>query len=346
MNQNNGISVIVFCFNSEKFIERNLRCLNNQIIASDIPCEIIVIDNNSTDKTSMLAESAFRFFNKNFDCRVVKEPRQGLSFAREKGISVAKYETIIFVDDDNFLEKDYLQEAYDFLSSHPDAGVCGSQSIPEYEQQPGEWFEKYKTAIAVGQQSIGIQDITATRKFVWGAGMIFRRSIIQKTFLNGFRFINTDRIGNQLASSGDIELCYAVIASGFRVYYNENLKLIHYISAGRVQWDYIQRILAGYGASTIWLDVFEWFEKGRYLNFSVKKIYGIHHLILLKSILKDTGSFIFTKIAPENDYNKIKKIIIKKARIKQFYKISPADYYSKVNIIKNFYSNCRKDDLS
>lgn len=344
MSQVSGISVIVFCYNSENFIERTLRHISKQKISPDVPHELIVIDNNSKDKTWDITVTTFQTFDKSWDCKILKEEKQGLSFAREKAISSSRYEILVFVDDDNFLDDDYMMQACDFMSNHPEAGICGSQSVPEYEQEPENWFKKYESAIAIGEQGTGIEDVTNTRKFVWGAGMVIRKSLAQKAFSYGFIFINTGRRGDQLGSSEDIELCYAFIALKAKIFYNNKLRLIHHIPAFRVQWDYIKKIISGYGASTIWLDVFEWFQKGKYLQMSSSKIFVIHHLILGKNILQKGRVLISNNLDPAK-VEDTKQKLVAKGRIRLFYKIKPLDYFEKVSSIKNFYSNCKQHDL-
>jgi glycosyltransferase involved in cell wall biosynthesis len=91
------LSVVVPAFNEEKFLPKCLESLRNQDFKD---FEIIVVDNNSTDKTAEIA--------KKFGVILVSEENQGVAFARNKGAKVAKGEILVFTDADTILPKDWL----------------------------------------------------------------------------------------------------------------------------------------------------------------------------------------------------------------------------------------------
>jgi glycosyltransferase involved in cell wall biosynthesis len=91
------ISVIIPAFNEEKFLGNCLFSLKEQDFKD---FEIIVVDNNSTDKTREIA--------KEFGAILVSEKKQGVAFARNKGAKIAKGEILVFTDADTILPKDWL----------------------------------------------------------------------------------------------------------------------------------------------------------------------------------------------------------------------------------------------
>ncbi|HIQ49985.1 MAG TPA: glycosyltransferase [Nanoarchaeota archaeon] len=93
------VSVIIPAYNEEKYIEKTLKSVKNQSYKN---IEIIVVDNNSTDKTSEIA--------KKYADKVVVEKRKGASKARNKGAKEAKGEILIFVDADTYLEKKCVEK--------------------------------------------------------------------------------------------------------------------------------------------------------------------------------------------------------------------------------------------
>lgn len=338
MSEISGISIIVFCYNSERFIARNLQYVSKLTRLGGLDYELLVLDNNSTDHTREVAIQTWTDLGNPFRMRVVSELKQGLSFARIKAVEQAKYNLLVFVDDDNFLSENYLEVAIAFMNANPDVGICGGQTIAEYEKTPASWFFDYQGAIAIGSQGTGVQDSRESKGFVWGAGMVVRREALQDAFSRGFSFINTGRKGNQLASSEDIELCYAVIAGGYKVFYNENLILTHYIPEKRIEWPYIRSIILGYGSSTIWLDLFQWFQKGKFLGWPLVLILLYHHLVFLKLLLKRMGrTSDIDQIQPE--YPNAQVQIVELSRIKAFFAIRWTDYLQKVKIIRNFYKS-------
>ena len=97
------VSVIVPCYNAEKYLKRAVDSLLNQTY-KDI--EIILINDGSVDKTQFLIEE---YAEKDNRIKVVNKPNGGPSSARNKGINVAKGEYIAFVDSDDYVEPTYIE---------------------------------------------------------------------------------------------------------------------------------------------------------------------------------------------------------------------------------------------
>ena len=92
------VSVIIPAYNEEKIIGRCLESILNQ---KEPPEEIILVDNKSTDHTAGIARSA--------GIRVVKESKQGLTHARNKGFNSAKHEIIARCDADVIVPPDWIK---------------------------------------------------------------------------------------------------------------------------------------------------------------------------------------------------------------------------------------------
>ncbi len=95
--QNPFLSVVIPAFNEEKFLPKALQSLVRQ---NFLNFELIVIDNNSSDRTAEIAES--------FGARVVAESRQGVGFARQKGFESARGQIIAATDADASLPVNWL----------------------------------------------------------------------------------------------------------------------------------------------------------------------------------------------------------------------------------------------
>lgn len=86
------LSVVIPVYNEEKYIKSCLESLNNQ---TEKPDEVIVVDNNCTDKTVEIA--------KKYKVKVVKEKKQGMIQARNRGFNSVSYEIIARCDADTIL---------------------------------------------------------------------------------------------------------------------------------------------------------------------------------------------------------------------------------------------------
>ena len=121
------ISFIICTYNREKYIYECLSKLAKN--TEQKGCEIVLVNNNSTDNTAAECERFVKDY-KPTNYRYVVETKQGLSFARNRGIAEAQGEWLVFLDDDAMVETDYITNLQKHLSEHPEAGAFGGQIEP------------------------------------------------------------------------------------------------------------------------------------------------------------------------------------------------------------------------
>src|SRR5699024_3819356 len=96
------VSVIIPCYNVEKYIER---CIKSVLFQSFLNFEVIVINDGSTDKTEHLLIELEREDSR---IRLINKKNGGLSEARNTGIKIAKGSYITFIDSDDYVSQDYF----------------------------------------------------------------------------------------------------------------------------------------------------------------------------------------------------------------------------------------------
>lgn len=107
-------SVIIPAYNEEKFIADTLRRLSEAMASSDMRGEVIVVDNNSTDRTAEIAAAAE--LNGSGRVQVVFEPVNQIARARNAGAREAAGRFLIFLDADTKVTPALLSRALDILS--------------------------------------------------------------------------------------------------------------------------------------------------------------------------------------------------------------------------------------
>ncbi len=249
-----GVSIVICCYNSAKLLPETLGNLLSLSVPQEIPYELLIIDNNSSDNTAEIAGKFFRDHSAIMSFRILNQPVQGLSYARKAGIENAKYDYIIFCDDDNHLNPDYVEISFKKMEENKKAGAMGGVSEAISNVPFPEWFEKFQRNYSAGKQSEIPGDITSDLNGLWGAGMVVRKSAIEELYKKGYNSILTDRTKRTLSSGGDIELCYALRLAGWKIFYEPSLKLRHFIPASRLSWNYLRKLNRGFGAQKVGLD--------------------------------------------------------------------------------------------
>jgi glycosyltransferase involved in cell wall biosynthesis len=234
---NRGVSVVICCYNSSMRLPVTLQKIA-RLDTHGIAVEVIVVDNGSTDRTGEIAHAEWARQNRPFPLQVELEREPGLAAARSKGLAVSNFEYVIFCDDDNWLDNQYARRAIALMEQNPQVAIIGGINEAACETPPPEWFLLLSDAYAVGRQGATSGEVWA----VWGAGMVLRKSVLQRLERAGFQALLSDRKGSSLSSGGDFELCQAIKLAGFKVWYDEGLKLQHFMTSGRLTEAYIRRL--------------------------------------------------------------------------------------------------------
>lgn len=273
-----NISIIICCYNSASRLPETIKHIGLQKVQKSLEWEVIVVNNNSSDNTSEVAETEAKKYDQIKDkFRIVDEPKPGLSFARQKGVNESKFEVILFCDDDNWLDESYIQIAYDIMSKNEKIGALGGQGEAVGEVAFPDWWEDYMGGYAVGKQGEKTGDISE-RKYLWGSGLCLRKSLFIEIF-NNLPSLLTDRKGDELTSGGDSEICMRILAIGYILYYDERLTYKHFITANRLTWQYRKKMFDGFTSASPILSSYALFIDIQSNQFSQNLKIGIRALI-------------------------------------------------------------------
>lgn len=194
---------------------------------------------------------------------IVGEPVPGLTAARRRGFSAARGNFAVLVDDDNVLAPDYLATVLELFSQHPEVGLLGGRSLPEFATEPPAWTSEFFPLLAL--RDLGpakiisplLRAARATRNEYptcspIGAGMALRRAAWE-AWLSRPGDSLSDRRGTELSSGGDNDIVLCAMAAGWKVGYFPELLLTHLIPASRLEATYLARLNRGIQKS--WMQV-------------------------------------------------------------------------------------------
>ena len=118
------ISVIVPVYNMEEYLER---CVDSIIHQTESNIEIILVNNGSTDRSGAICDK----YSINDDrVKVIHQPNNGVSAARNSGIKVAKGDYIGFVDADDWIEPDMYESLFEgAVRTDADVVMCDATTV-------------------------------------------------------------------------------------------------------------------------------------------------------------------------------------------------------------------------
>ena len=156
------ISFIIPCYNEEKHIKDCIRSIRKNVWY--LPYEIIVVDNNCTDKTAKIAEKEQAF--------VIKETRKGVVFARQAGYQAAQGRLIANIDADSKITSAWLWEALSGLSDDNVVAVTGPLEYEDVSSSLRMMTKFYYALAKISNDRIGV--------FLQGGNAIIRKSALDE----------------------------------------------------------------------------------------------------------------------------------------------------------------------
>ena len=239
------ISIIVCTYNRANYLYDALE----SIASNDFPrndYEIILVNNNSTDNT----EEKCKLFAANFpevNFRYFTENKQGLSFARNKGIAESKGDFLVFLDDDVVVKPDYLRNLKSNLDNTPDLMAFGGKITPRFEAgHPPKWLNRWMYSLISATNCPDKTQKYGKRKYPIGANMGFKRQCLEKS---GYFNTKLGRIGNILLGGEEKDIFLKIKGFGMDIYYFHDVEIEHILPESRTTGEYIERVGIGVGIS-------------------------------------------------------------------------------------------------
>ena len=222
-------------------------------LANGLKWGVLVIDNASTDRTALLARQVWSADGP-APLRVVCEPRLGLSYARKRAFDEAQYGIVSFIDDDNWINPEWVRIVVECMSADREAGAIGSVNIAVADVPFPDWYSRYCHCYAAWAY---YEHATPPAPwFLTGAGMTIRKSVWHGFRRNRFRSQLTGRLGARLTGCEDLEIGSAIHLAGWKIEIEPRLRLQHYMSPGRLNWGYLRKLRRATGEGWVVLEAY------------------------------------------------------------------------------------------
>lgn len=244
MKKTNFFTICIPTYNRSESLSVTLDSLAKIKIPKNKKYEILIVDNNSTDDTSLIIGSYTNIFGNNI--RIVNEYKQGLNYARNKGLNSAKGDIICFLDDDVVVNKEWLVNLSKTFDNY-DVDVVGGKAYLIYPFKKPSWLKDNREFL-LSKIDYGNKTLFDTDKDLFGLNL----AVLKKTALElgGFN-PNLDRCGKSLISGGDSEFVDRARNKGYKIIYEPTAVVGHIVSKNRLTKKWFLRRCFGGGRTAI-----------------------------------------------------------------------------------------------
>ena len=237
------LGIVVPTHNRAESLRRTLASVVGQTYAGPVP-EILVVNNNSTDDTApVCAAFAPRV-------RMIDEPAQGLSHARNAGIQALRHldrnDVIAFIDDDIEAQPDWAATMMAAFEAEPSIDCVGGRVLAAHPAALPAWLTAEHWAPLALQDHGPVQRVFDERAPVGlvGANFAFRRDVFDR--IGGFSPA-VQRVKDGIGSTEDHEFLRRLYAAGGTALYTPDAIVTTDVPAERMTREYHRRWHRGHG---------------------------------------------------------------------------------------------------
>ena len=228
-------SIVIATYKRADILGDTLRSL--AALQPDAPWEVIVVDNNSPDRTREVVESMIPSFP--VPLVYAFEREQGRSAALNTGFGIARGEIIVTTDDDVRVEPDWLSRIERGLEAQR-CDYVGGRVLPLWEGPRPEWLPSTNGRLwaVIALLDYGPKPIKFGARVPLGVNMAIRKPALDR--VGGF----DPRIGRKagtLLGQEVREWCLRATAAGLAGYYIPDVAVQHLIPSDRLTKKYFRR---------------------------------------------------------------------------------------------------------
>ena len=230
------ISIILPTYNRPSSLDITLQSISNQKISKE-KFEVIVVDNNKyKDEThSIVLKKKINLNN----LRYIHHPKPGLHEARHRGLKEAKYEWLVFLDDDVELLPNYLTGVQEAINNK-DVVLIGGKNTPNYENTPPKWlndlWEKEKWIGPLSILDLGDKQKYTSPLNVFGCNFVIKKSVLLQA--GGFHPDSMPKEMLRYRGDGETYVSEYIKANGLKTYYHPDVSVKHWVPKERMTFEY------------------------------------------------------------------------------------------------------------
>jgi len=234
------VSIIIPTYNRAGMLPLTL----DSFLAQSYPnerYEIIVADNNSTDRTNDIIQTYCSRFGQ---MKTLFEGRQGVHYARNSAAKLAKGDILYYTDDDMVADKHLLKEIVKVFDLDPDIGSATGMIIGKFDVDPPKWVKKYLINGYLSLTDAQIKDdlIVTSEDIVFSCHQAIRRDVFFSA--GGF---NPENVAGTWIGDGETGLNMKIKNHGYKFAYTSKSIIYHMIPKERMTFKYLIKRIGNQG---------------------------------------------------------------------------------------------------
>lgn len=327
------VSVLIPVYNSQKDLDR---CLASIIKQTYENLEIIIVDDGSTDDSSIIYN---KYALQDSRIKIIKQENEGVSSARNKALNVTNGDFCYFCDSDDYLEYSAIKTAVDLIIKHTsDLLVFNLDHIDEYGNKTGErQIKDFSYNISTDEDKLLFYTKFYNNEFAFELwNKIYKMDIIKKY---NIRFEDINKVGGEDLYFNSLYILYAQnVKTVSTILYHYQMGRMNSITCTTSNKSRIKEFL--YFASIFEKKVFNSEHKDLYKLHYMLFAQLMHHRLHYYSVFKIPELIIYERLGELENYylEKTEKILHDKKNVEKYFNTTlPRKYHAGTRIIEESY---------
>ncbi len=239
------VTILICTYNRADSLEAMLASLAALVIPPGLAVELVVVDNNSTDRTRAVCEAA----RTPVPLRYIFEAQQGQNPALNRGLAETSGRLILFTDDDVDVDAGWLAAYGAAAARWPAAAYFGGRTLPRWEAAPPRWFAEHSTTHLA---CIEVYSDAGLEEKPLPAGVAGANMAIRRAALHGLAFdpaLGPD--GTETVRCGEVELIGQIRQRGGGGMHVPGALIHHRTPARRMTEAYVRQWFKGDGIAEV-----------------------------------------------------------------------------------------------
>jgi GT2 family glycosyltransferase len=226
------LSIIIVNYNALEFLRKCIVSIIEN--TKGVSCEIIVVDNNSSDRSSEMLRKEYPQVK-----LIVNKENVGFSKANNQGVKISKESKyVLFLNPDTVIQKQTIREMLNFMNTHKDVGASTCKLVMPNGKMDDATHRGFPTPWNALCHFSGFEKLFPKNKWFTGYSLGWKNfnSTHEIDVLAG-AFMLVRRIAGKEAKwwdedyffyGEDIDFCYILKQKGWKIYYVPSVSITHY----------------------------------------------------------------------------------------------------------------------